>query len=105
MRIGGFLLLGLAVLVSPAMAKNFAVGVSDYRWLSELVVAGFDPFPSSGRAGELFGMKNSSDFYLCFSVDNDASAEKRWGQMAAEVDGGPAQRKVLNIPVACVLLR
>ena len=97
--------LGLSLGAVPAVAGAFEIGYSEYRWFSELAAENYQLFPSSGQTGELFGMSNSKLFYLCYPVDHDIAAEMRHDQMRAEVNGAEPDRKVQNLPLACVQLR
>ena len=105
MRVSCALAVGGLFSMMPTAVLAFGIGFADYRWLSDLTSEGFVAFPSSGATGDIFGMVKAADHYLCYVADNDIAAQLRRDQMRSEVNGGPSDRKVQSIPVACVLLR
>lgn len=96
------LIAALAV-AGATMAQAVEVGMSDYRFVSELAADGFTPFGSGGAARDLFGMTDGSDIYLCFLLDSPEDQSARQSALIAELQGGGESRTVPNIPVVCVM--
>ena len=92
-----------ALLAAPAAAVE--LGRGDFASVSELAAEGFEPFPASGAARALFGMKKGSDMYLCFIADTKPLQKKRQETLLAWLDGSSTERELPNIRVLCVLIQ
>ena len=92
-----------ALLAVPAAAVE--LGRGDFASVSELAAEGFEPFPASGVARALFGMKKGSDMYLCFIADTKPLQKKRQEALLAWLDGSSTERELPNIRVLCVLIQ
>lgn len=91
------------LICAATMTHAVEVGTSDYVFVSDLSAQGYAPFGTGGVAGDLFGMSNGSDIYLCFLLDTPADQSARQTALIAELQGGDTDRAVPNIPVVCVL--
>lgn len=87
----------------PLGASALDVGESDFVWVSDLAIAGFQPFAVSSSAKASFGMKRDTDMYLCFLADNQENQEARRDVLIASLQDNNASRTMPNIPVACIL--
>jgi hypothetical protein len=85
------------------MAQAVVVGSSNYVFVSDLTAQGYTPFGTGGVAGDLFGMSNGTDIYLCFLLDTPVDQSARQSALIAELQGGTTGRAVPNIPVVCVI--
>ena len=74
----------------------------DFAFVSELAAEGFEPFPASGAASALFGMKKGSGMYLCFIADTKPLQKERQDTLLAYLNGSSDSRDLPNIQVACV---
>ena len=92
-----------ALLAFPAGAEE--VGRGEFASVSELAAEGFEPFPASGVARALFGMKKGSDMYLCFIADTKPLQNERQETLLAWLDGSSTVRDMPNIRVVCVLVQ
>ncbi|MEL6596150.1 MAG: hypothetical protein AAFQ47_09460 [Pseudomonadota bacterium] len=75
------------------------------RYASDLATSGFEPFAVTDEMGALFGMKRSTDMYMCFSVDTASDNERRWSELSREIGAQGLSTSVPAIPVACVEIR
>ena len=89
-----------ALLAFPVSAME--VGRKDFAFVSELTAERFEPFPASGAARALFGMKKGSDMYPCFIADTKPLRKERQETLLAYLDGSSTERDLPNIRVACV---
>ena len=92
-----------ALLAFPAAAVE--VGRGEFATVSELTAEGFEPFPASGAARALFGMKKGNDMYLCFIADTKPLQKERQETLLAWLDGRSTERDLPNIRVLCVLVQ
>lgn len=92
-----------ALLAVPAAAVE--PGRGDFASVSELTAEGFEPFPASGVARTLLGMKRGSDMYPCFIADTKPLRKKRQETLIAWLDGSSTERELPNIRVLWVLVQ
>ncbi|MFP7673320.1 hypothetical protein ACG74X_08190 [Marivita sp. S0852] len=96
------LISGLLACAAP-MAMAVEVGMSEYKFASELAADGFEAFGTGGSGNTVFGMTNRSDIYLCFLLDSPTDQSTRQAALLTELDGENEDRSVPNIPVVCVM--
>ncbi|MCK0148764.1 hypothetical protein MWU54_01915 [Marivita sp. S6314] len=85
------------------MAMAVDVGMSDYKFVSDLTAEGFETFGTGGAGNTVFGMTNGTDIYLCFLLDTPNDQTKRQTALLSELSGGSSDRAIPNIPVVCVM--
>ena len=89
--------------VTPCWASAQEIGRNDFSSVSDLALAGFEPFPVSSTAKASFGMKKGTDMFICFLADNEDLAAERREVISRAMQENEASRELPNIPVVCVL--
>lgn len=92
-----------AMVCSTGPATAVEVRTSSYVFVSDLSAQGFTPFGTGGVAGDMFGMGNGEDIYLCFLLDTPEDQATRQSILIAELQGAADGSEIPNIPVVCVL--
>ncbi|WP_068312178.1 hypothetical protein [Polycladidibacter hongkongensis] len=89
--------------IAALPASALEVGTSSFKFLSDLAIAGYEPFAVNATAKASFGMKRGENMYLCFIADTDRNANIRKNVLYLALGDNNASREQPNIPVVCVL--
>ena len=104
MRVIGVTVLCMGMVPCAALSEGgFMVGESDFVYSSDLAIAGFETFATSGASRDIYGMRKEDDMYLCHLADTPELQQQRQAVLLQEIAGKAPDRTIPNIPVICVL--